>query len=173
MRWPAFVRGSIVGMPPQLHICQAIFSPIFLLDVPATASRSPRSPRSPRHLLFFWGTSRIVNACDPTIVASSGETDGKSRRIPTTSRRMHLHGARGRRCRLQGHTNRHGQRLAQARRSPPRSRFHPPATGWRPSGISRSAELVTPLSSNRRSPQVTSAKAGAALESSAKPRCSV
>jgi hypothetical protein len=34
LRWPAFVRGSIVGMPPQLHICQGdIFSPIFLLDV--------------------------------------------------------------------------------------------------------------------------------------------
>src|SRR6266540_4158418 len=49
-------------------------------------------------------------------------------------------------------------------------RFQPPGLGRRPSGMGRPAELVGPLSSSRRLPRVTSAKAGAALERSVKPK---
>jgi hypothetical protein len=42
--------------------------------------------------------------------------------------------------------------------------------GLAPSGMGRPAELVGPLRSNRRSPRVTSAKAGAAFERSVKPK---
>src|SRR5436309_16131009 len=45
--------------------------------------------------------------------------------------------------------------------------------GRRPSGSGRPAELVGPLSNNRRSPSTTSAKAGAALDRSLKPKCIV
>ena len=44
------------------------------------------------------------------------------------------------------------------------------SAGRRPSGMARPAELVGPLSRSRRSPRVTSAKAGAALDRRAKPR---
>ena len=43
------------------------------------------------------------------------------------------------------------------------TRFQPPGSGVRPSGIGRPAELFGPLSSSRRPPRTTSANAGAAL----------
>jgi hypothetical protein len=49
-------------------------------------------------------------------------------------------------------------------------RFQPPGPGRRPSGIGRPAELLGPLSSDRKSPRATSAKAGAVLEMRVKPR---
>ena len=49
-------------------------------------------------------------------------------------------------------------------------RFQPPGAGVRPSGIGRPAELVGPLSSSRRLPRMTSAKAGAAFRPSSKPK---
>ena len=52
-------------------------------------------------------------------------------------------------------------------------RFQPPGPGLAPSGMGRPAELAGPLSSSRRLPRVTSAKAGTALVSNSKPRCSV
>src|SRR5258706_1597211 len=52
-------------------------------------------------------------------------------------------------------------------------RFQPPGPGLLPSGIGRPAELVVPLSNRRRDPSATSANAGAALESTVKPRCVV
>src|SRR5438132_1254629 len=52
-------------------------------------------------------------------------------------------------------------------------RFQPPGPGLMPSGIGRPAELAAPLRRSRRSPRATSAKAGAALESSVNPRCVV
>ena len=52
-------------------------------------------------------------------------------------------------------------------------RFQPPGPGVRPSGIGRPAELVGPLSSSRRLPRRTSAKAGAEFESTLKPSCRV
>src|SRR6266566_3327894 len=52
-------------------------------------------------------------------------------------------------------------------------RFQPPAWGRSPSGIGRSAELAGPLSNSRNDPSVTPANAGAAFESTVKPRCSV
>ena len=50
-------------------------------------------------------------------------------------------------------------------------RFQPPGPGLAPSGMGRPAELAGPLSSSRRLPRVTSAKAGAALVRTSKPRC--
>jgi hypothetical protein len=52
-------------------------------------------------------------------------------------------------------------------------RFQPPGPGTVPSGIGRPAELRGPLSSSRRLPRTTSAKAGAALALRVNPRCSV
>jgi uncharacterized hydrophobic protein (TIGR00271 family) len=52
-------------------------------------------------------------------------------------------------------------------------RFQPPGLGLVPSGMGRPAELAGPLSSSRRFPRVTSAKAGTALVRTSKPRCSV
>lgn len=51
-------------------------------------------------------------------------------------------------------------------------RFQSPGPGRRPSGIGRPAELAGPLSSSRRPPP-TSAKAGADLERTVKPRFEV
>ncbi len=45
-----------------------------------------------------------------------------------------------------------------------------PGRGWLPSGMGRPAELAGPLSSRRRWPRRTSAKAGAALEMTLKPK---
>src|ERR1051325_6381779 len=52
-------------------------------------------------------------------------------------------------------------------------RFQPPALGRSPSALGGPAELVAPLSRRRSEPRATSAKAGACLDRTVKPRCVV
>ena len=52
------------------------------------------------------------------------------------------------------------------------NRFQPPASGWRPSGIGRPAELILPLSNSRRGPRSTAAKAGETAGVRLKPKFS-
>ena len=74
---------------------------------------------------------------------------------------------------LRKHTPASRSWATSAARSPTMKwmRFQPPGAGLRPSGIGRPAELAGPLSSSRRWPRVTSAKAGTADDRTANPKC--